>query len=116
MTAQKTALITGVTGQDGAYLAALLVAKNYRVIGASRRASTLNLPRLAALDVVKDIELCTLDVLDPTNVARTIEEFAPDEIYNLGGQSSVQASFQQPIYTSEVIGLGCYACWKWCVW
>jgi GDPmannose 4,6-dehydratase len=106
MTAQKTALITGVTGQDGAYLAALLVAKNYRVIGASRRASTLNLPRLAALDVVKDIELCTLDVLDPTNVARTIEEFAPDEIYNLGGQSSVQASFQQPIYTSEVIGLG----------
>ncbi|MDA9230313.1 GDP-mannose 4,6-dehydratase [Alphaproteobacteria bacterium] len=106
MTAQKTALITGITGQDGAYLAQLLVQKNYRVVGASRRASTLNLPRLAHLDVVKDIELCTLDVLDPTNFARVIEDVAPDEIYNLGGQSSVQISFQQPVYTSEVIALG----------
>ena len=106
MTYRKTALITGVTGQDGSYLAQLLLQKNYRVIGASRRASTLNLPRLAYLDIAKDIELRALDVLDTTNVTRIIEEIAPDEIYNLGGQSSVQASFEQPLYTSEVIGLG----------
>jgi GDPmannose 4,6-dehydratase len=106
MTYRKTALITGVTGQDGSYLAQLLLQKGYRVIGASRRASTLNLPRLAYLDIAQDIELRTLDVLDATNVVRIIEDVAPDEIYNLGGQSSVQTSFEQPLYTGEVIGLG----------
>ena len=102
----KTALITGVTGQDGAYLAKLLLEKNYRVVGAVRRASTLNLPRLAALGIDRDVELQTLDVQDLANIARMIETVQPDEIYNLSGQSSPQASFQQPLHTGETSGLG----------
>ena len=106
MSAKKTALITGVTGQDGAYLAKLLLEKNYRVVGAVRRASTLNLPRLAALNIDRDVELQTLDVQDLTSIVRMIETIQPDEIYNLSGQSSPQASFQQPLYTGETSGLG----------
>ena len=106
MSAKKTALITGVTGQDGAYLAKLLLEKNYRVVGAMRRASTLNLPRLAALNIDRDVELQTLDVQDLTCIVRMIETIQPDEIYNLSGQSSPQASFQQPLYTGETSGLG----------
>ena len=106
MSAKKTVLITGVTGQDGAYLAKLLLEKNYRVVGAVRRASTLNLPRLAALNIDRDVELQTLDVQDLTSIVRMIENIQPDEIYNLSGQSSPQASFQQPLYTGETSGLG----------
>ena len=106
MSAKKTALITGVTGQDGAYLAKLLLEKNYRVVGAVRRASTLNLPRLAALNIDRDVELQTLDVQDLTSIVRMIETIQPDEIYNLSGQSSPQASFQQPLYTGQTVGLG----------
>jgi GDPmannose 4,6-dehydratase len=104
--AQKTALITGITGQDGAYLTQLLLEKNYRVVGAMRRASTLNLPRLAALGVAEDVELMTLDMQDFISIAQLIKEVAPDEIYNLGGQSSVQASFKQPLYTAQTSGRG----------
>ena len=106
MSAKKTALITGITGQDGAYLAKLLLEKNYRVVGAVRRASTLNLPRLVALNIDRDVELQTLDVQDLTSIVRMIETIQPDEIYNLSGQSSPQASFQQPLYTGETSGLG----------
>ena len=106
MTAQKTALITGITGQDGAYLAKLLLEKGYRVVGAVRRASTLNLPRLNAMKIVEHVELNTLDMQDFTSIVRLIEEVGPHEIYNLGGQSSVQASFQQPLYTGETSGMG----------
>ena len=106
MSAKKTALITGVTGQDGAYLAKLLLEKNYRVVGAVRRASTLNLPRLTALNIDRDVELQTLDVQDLTSIVRMIETIQPHEIYNLSGQSSPQASFQQPLYTGETSGLG----------
>ena len=106
MSVKKTALITGITGQDGAYLAKLLLEKSYRVVGAVRRASTLNLPRLSALNIARDVELQTLDVQDLTNIVRTIETVQPDEIYNLSGQSSPQASFQQPLYTGETSGLG----------
>ena len=104
MTHKKTALITGVTGQDGAYLSQLLLSKGYRVIGASRRSSTLNLPRLVALDLVNQLELVTLDVQDFTSIMRLLNELQPDEIYHLGGQSSVHASFQQPLYTAEATG------------
>jgi GDPmannose 4,6-dehydratase len=104
--AQKTALITGVTGQDGAYLTKLLLEKNYRVVGAMRRASTLNLPRLAALGVADDVELMTWDMQDFISITQLIKEVAPDEIYNLGGQSSVQASFKQPLYTAQTSGRG----------
>jgi GDPmannose 4,6-dehydratase len=103
---QKTALITGITGQDGAYLARSLVDKGYRVVGAVRRSSTLNLPRLVSLKVAQEVELKTLDMQDFTSIVRLIEEIEPNEIYNLGGQSSVQASFQQPLYTGETSGLG----------
>lgn len=104
--AQKTALITGVTGQDGSYLAQHLIEKNYTVYGAVRRVSTLNLPRLAALNVVDDVELRALDMQDFASMMRLIEDVAPDEIYNLGGQSSPHASFQQPLYTGQTAGLG----------
>ena len=104
MTHQKTALITGVTGQDGAYLSQLLLSKGYRVVGATRRASTLNLPRLAALDLVDKLELLTLDVQDFTSIMRLLQDVQPHEIYHLGGQSSVQTSFQQPLYTAEASG------------
>ena len=103
---QKCALITGITGQDGAYLSQLLLQKGYRVVGAVRRSSTLNLPRLAALDLVDHVELMALDMQDFTSIVRLIEQVAPDEIYNLGGQSSPQASFQQPLYTGETTGMG----------
>jgi GDPmannose 4,6-dehydratase len=106
VSAQKTALITGITGQDGAYLTQLLLEKNYRVVGAMRRASTLNLPRLAALGVAEDVELMTLDMQDFISIAQLIKEVAPDEIYNLSGQSSVQASFKQPLYTAQTSGRG----------
>lgn len=106
MTQQKTALITGITGQDGAYLAQLLLQKNYRVVGAVRRASTLNLPRLASLGLVEDVELMTLDMQDFASIMRLMAQVAPDEIYNLGGQSSPQASFQQPLYTGQTTGMG----------
>jgi GDPmannose 4,6-dehydratase len=106
LSAQKTALITGITGQDGSYLAQLLIDKNYRVVGAVRRASTLNLPRLAALNLADRVELRTLDIQDFASMMRLIEAVAPDEIYNLGGQSSPQASFQQPLYTGQTAGLG----------
>jgi GDPmannose 4,6-dehydratase len=103
---QKTALITGVTGQDGAYLTKLLLEKNYRVVGAMRRASTLNLPRLAALGIADDVELMTWDMQDFISITQLIKDVAPDEIYNLGGQSSVQASFKQPLYTAQTSGRG----------
>ena len=104
MPTSKTALITGVTGQDGAYLSKYLVEKGYRVVGATRRASTLNLQRLASLDLVDQIEMVNLDVQDFTSIMRTLHDLAPAEIYHLGGQSSVQASFQQPLYTAEATG------------
>ena len=106
MGAQKTALITGITGQDGAYLTRLLLEKNYRVVGAMRRVSTLNLPRLAALGVADSVELMTLDMQDFISIAQLIKDVAPEEIYNLGGQSSVQASFKQPLYTAQTSGMG----------
>ena len=106
MGAKKTALITGITGQDGSYLAQLLIDKGYRVFGAVRRASTLDSKRLAALDLVDKVELRALDIQDFASIMRLIEEVAPDEIYNLGGQSSPQASFQQPLYTGQTAGLG----------
>ena len=106
MAKQKTALITGITGQDGAYLAQFLLQKNYHIIGAARRASTLNLPRLAELGISASVDLRMLDIQDLTGIIRLLQETAPDEIYHLGGQSSVPASFQQPIYTAETATLG----------
>ncbi|MCH1568336.1 MAG: GDP-mannose 4,6-dehydratase, partial [Alphaproteobacteria bacterium] len=104
--AKKIALITGITGQDGAYLAQSLLQRGYRVIGGTRRSSILNLPRLAALDLVDRIKLVTLDIQDFTSIMRLLQDEKPSEIYHLGGQSSVQVSFQQPLYTAEATGQG----------
>ncbi len=102
----KRALITGITGQDGAYLAKFLANKGYKVYGGYRRSSTRNFWRLHYLDVKKDITLIPLDLLDQTSIINAIKESDPDEIYNLAAQSFVGASFDQAIATGEISGLG----------
>lgn len=100
---KKTALITGVTGQDGSYLAQLLLEKGYQVHGLERRGS---LSHTARIDHLKDIELHYGDMTDATNLMRLIAEIKPDEIYNLAAQSHVQVSFETPEYTTNADALG----------
>ena len=105
----KTALVTGITGQDGSYLAELLVAKGYRVVGIVRRSSSVeNRTRLDHLapDVRKQIILQYGDMTDASSLVGVIRKFEPSEVYNLAAQSHVKISFDQPIYTGEVTGLG----------
>jgi len=102
----KTALITGITGQDGAYLAQFLLEKGYRVCGAFRRSSTVNLERLDYLGIRDKVELVPLDLLDLGNIIRVLEKVQPDEVYNLAAQSFVAVSFEQPVATGEITGLG----------
>lgn len=104
----KRALITGITGQDGAYLARLLLSEGYTVFGGYRRASSVNLWRLNELDIEYDsrLKLIALDVTDPESCRVVIEAAQPDEIYNLAAQSFVGASFTAPKATSEITGLG----------
>ena len=98
----KTALITGVSGQDGAYLSKFLLNKNYRIIGCDRRTSGPSLWRLEYLDILDNIEIETIDLLEYSSLQRIIENNDIDEIYNLGAQSFVQASFDVPVYTAKV--------------
>jgi GDPmannose 4,6-dehydratase len=100
----KTALITGITGQDGSYLAELLLTKGYRVVGMVRRSSTTPYERIAHL--VDRIELVSADLLDQTSLTDAVDEIKPDEIYNLAAQSFVQASWSQPVLTGEFTALG----------
>ena len=100
----KTALITGITGQDGSYLAELLLAKGYRVVGVVRRSSTTPYERIAHL--VDRVELASADVLDQTSLTDVVHETQPDEIYNLAAQSFVQTSWAQPVLTGEFTALG----------
>jgi GDPmannose 4,6-dehydratase len=104
----KTALITGITGQDGAYLAQFLLSKNYKVFGLSRRSGTaeVNLSRLHWLGIADDVQLVDGDLRDIPALARVVRDTKPDEIYNLAAQSFVASSWRQPILTSEVTGLG----------
>src|SRR5262249_20257131 len=95
----KTALITGITGQDGSYLAELLLEKGYRVCGMVRRSSTETFERIAG--IVNRVELIQGDMLDPTSLAHVLEQARPDEIYNLAAQSFVPASWKQPVLTAE---------------
>lgn len=109
---RKTALITGITGQDGAYLAELLLAKGYIVHGVKRRSSLINTDRVDHLytppqDPDKRFTLHYGDLTDSTNIIRLIQLTQPDEIYNLGAQSHVRVSFDLPEYTANVDGLGC---------
>ena len=99
-----TALITGVTGQDGSYLAELLLAKGYRVVGVVRRSSTTPYERIAHL--VDRVELVSADLLDQHSLVEAMAACAPDEIYNLAAQSFVQTSWTQPVLTGEFTALG----------
>src|SRR5574337_1605745 len=108
MTRMKTALITGVSGQDGAYLVQLLLDKGYKVYGAYRRTSSVNFWRMQDLGVAghPNLELVEYDLTDPGCSLRLIEKARPDEVYNLAAQSFVGVSFEQPITTAEITGLG----------
>ncbi|HEX7937421.1 MAG TPA: GDP-mannose 4,6-dehydratase [Gemmatimonadaceae bacterium] len=99
-----TALITGITGQDGSYLAEFLLAKGYRVIGVVRRSSTTPYERIGHL--VDKVELVSADLLDQTSLTDVVHDTQPDEIYNLAAQSFVQASWPQPVLTGEFTALG----------
>jgi len=99
-----TALITGITGQDGSYLAEFLLAKGYRVVGIVRRSSTTPYERIAHL--VDRVELLSADLLDQTSLVDAMDAVRPDEIYNLAAQSFVATSWTQPVLTGEFTGLG----------
>jgi GDPmannose 4,6-dehydratase len=99
-----TALITGITGQDGSYLAELLLAKDYRVVGVVRRSSTTPYERIAHL--VDQVELLSADLLDQHSLVDALAACSPDEVYNLAAQSFVQTSWNQPVLTGEFTGLG----------
>ena len=108
---KKVALITGVTGQDGSYLAEFLLEKGYEVHGVKRRASSFNTERIDHIYESPDIEnrhfiLHYGDLTDTSNITRIIQQVQPDEIYNLGAQSHVAVSFEEPEYTADVVGLG----------
>jgi len=108
----KKALIFGVTGQDGSYLAEALLAKGYKVYGARRRTSTFNTKRIDHIIHKKssndfsNFNLLYADLLDPSSILHCIMTVKPDEIYNLAGQSHVAVSFETPDYTSQTMGLG----------
>ena len=110
----KTALITGITGQDGAYLAEFLLKKGYQVHGIKRRSSSFNTDRIDHLytdqrDVAANAPHLTLhygDLTDSMSLVRIIQQIQPDEIYNLGAQSHVAVSFETPEYTADTVGLG----------
>jgi GDPmannose 4,6-dehydratase len=99
-----TALITGITGQDGSYLAEFLLDKGYRVVGVVRRSSTTPYERIGHL--VDRVELVSADLLDQTSLTDVVGECQPDEIYNLAAQSFVQTSWTQPVLTGEFTALG----------
>ncbi|HKT06481.1 MAG TPA: GDP-mannose 4,6-dehydratase [Gemmatimonadaceae bacterium] len=99
-----TALITGITGQDGSYLAEHLLAKGYRVVGVVRRSSTTPYERIAHL--VDKVELLSADLLDQHSLVDALAACSPDEVYNLAAQSFVQTSWNQPVLTGEFTGLG----------
>src|SRR5438477_5707589 len=100
----KTALITGITGQDGSYLAEFLLQKGYRVCGLVRRSSTVNFERL--LHFQEKIELISGDLLDQNSLLNALTQSEPDEVYNLASQSFVPTSWNQPVLTGEFTALG----------
>ncbi|EJK99923.1 GDP-mannose 4,6-dehydratase [Pseudomonas chlororaphis] len=105
---RKNALVTGVTGQDGAYLVELLLSKGYEVYGAYRRTSSVNFWRMEELDVLNHdrLHLVEFDLTDLAGTIRLIENCKPDEVYNLAAQSFVGVSFDQPITTAQITGVG----------
>ena len=103
-----TALVTGVTGQDGAYLSQLLLQKGYRVIGLMRRSASSDVvgERLRWLGILNDVELVDGNLTDLSSLMRVMSDYKPDEVYNLAAQSFVAASWQQPLLTGNVTGMG----------
>jgi GDPmannose 4,6-dehydratase len=102
----RAALITGITGQDGAYLAKLLLAKGYRVFGMLARRSTDTLWRLGALGITGEVTLIDGDLIDMTSILRALETSGANEVYNLAAQSFVATSWRQPLLTANVTGVG----------
>ena len=100
----KTALITGITGQDGSYLAEFLIDKGYRVIGMVRRTSTVDYERISHIQ--DQIEFVHGDLLDQGSLYEIMDSYQPDEIYNLGGQSNVEQSWSQAVLTADSTALG----------
>ncbi len=101
----KTALITGITGQDGCYLAKHLLGLGYRVVGTSRDAESARGGNLYRLGIAADVQLLSMNPIDFRSVLQTISKFKPDELYSLAGQTSVGQSFEQPVETLESIGV-----------
>ena len=106
----KSALITGITGQDGTYLAKFLLEKGYKVYGLLARRATATTWRLSELNVLEKIELLEGDLTDVTSIIRAIEIAEPDEFYNLGAQSFVGTSWKQPQLTAQSTGMGALNC------
>ena len=110
------ALITGITGQDGAYLARLLIDKGYEVHGTVRRSSTVNTKRiddiLSKHEKEGNLSLHYSDLLDSASIASLINNILPDEVYNLAAQSHVAVSFENPVYTPQVGLLDLYLSWR----
>ena len=102
----KKALITGISGQDGAYLAQYLLKENYKVIGAERHTASGSLWRLDDLKIKDEIEIKPFELAEYSNIKNVIQSTEPDEIYNLAAQSFVASSFDMPLFTSDVTGLG----------
>ena len=100
----RTALITGITGQDGSYLAEFLLHKNYHVCGLIRRSSTINFERIKHLQ--GQVELISGDLLDQSSLITALQKTEPDEVYNLAAQSFVPTSWSQPVLTGEFTALG----------
>ena len=107
---QKTALVTGATGQDGSYLVDLLLSKGYRVVALKRRTSLINTDRIDHVfqnyDLLENFTLAYGNMIDSGNMHRILMEFKPDEIYNLAAQSHVKVSFDTPEETAEIVGMG----------
>ena len=102
----KRALITGITGQDGSYLARFLLDKGYEVFGTYRRVSTPNFWRLQYLNAFEKVRLISVDIIDTSSVFEAVKACEPDEIYHLASQSFVPTSFEQPVSTGDITGLG----------
>src|SRR3954465_2614933 len=106
--AMKRALVTGVTGQDGAYLSEFLLQKGYEVYGLLRRSSASDVidAKLRWLGIAKDVRFIDGNLVDLSSLLRALREVKPDEVYNLGAQSFVKTSWNQPLLTGQVTGLG----------
>jgi GDPmannose 4,6-dehydratase len=102
----KTAMISGITGQDGGYLAKLLLGKGYKVIGLYRRGATETISKLKEHGILERIELIDFELLEFSNMCRLLRKYRPDELYNLAAQSFVAASWEEPLYTVQADGVG----------